>query len=74
VTASTDPFYFLFQYSEMPHKEESNITAVPLHDTFAAEVKGVDFSKELSDEDFGHIYDAISKVSSRHFGTNSMAS
>ena len=48
----------------MPHKEDSNIYAVPLHDTFAAEVRGVDFSKDLSQEDFDQIYAAISKVSS----------
>ncbi len=49
----------------MPHKEETNtvaITATPLHPTFAAEIKGVDFSKELSDDDFNEIYKAITKV------------
>jgi hypothetical protein len=47
----------------MPHKQdESRIVAVPLHDTFAAEVRGVDFSKELSDEDFNEVYKAITKV------------
>jgi alpha-ketoglutarate-dependent 2,4-dichlorophenoxyacetate dioxygenase len=46
----------------MPHKEEQDITAIPLHDTFAAEVRGVDFSQELSEEAFAKIYEAITKV------------
>jgi hypothetical protein len=49
-------------WPKMPHKEENQITAVPLHDSFAAEVRGVDFSKNLSEEDFAQIHAAITKV------------
>lgn len=48
----------------MPHKEESKVSVVELHPTFAAEVYGVDFSKgEVSPEDFDEVYKAITKVS-----------
>jgi alpha-ketoglutarate-dependent 2,4-dichlorophenoxyacetate dioxygenase len=52
----------------MPHKEDSKISIVELHPTFAAEVYGVDFSDDVrgvSQEDFAEIYKAITKVSSR---------
>lgn len=45
----------------MPHKEHLEI--VPLHPTFAAEVKGVDFSEPVSDDVFAEIKAAITKVS-----------
>lgn len=47
----------------MPHKEDSKISIVELHPTFAAEVYGVDFSGEVSKEDFDEVYKAITKVS-----------
>lgn len=47
----------------MPHKEQNHISVVELHPTFAAEVRGVDFSQELSIEVFDEIYHAITKVS-----------
>ena len=47
----------------MPHKEESKVSIVELHPTFAAEVHGVDFSQEVSPEDFDEVYKAITKVS-----------
>ena len=49
----------------MPHKEDSKISIVELHPTFAAEVYGADFSGDVSEEDFAEIYKAITKVSSR---------
>lgn len=47
----------------MPHKEDSKISINELHPTFAAEVSGVDFSGDVSKEDFDEIYKAITKVS-----------
>lgn len=41
----------------------SSISIVELHPTFAAEVRGVDFSKEIPAEDFEQIQKAIAKVS-----------
>lgn len=45
----------------MPHKE--NLEIIPLHPTFAAEVKGVDFSGPLPDHVFAEIEAAMAKVS-----------
>ena len=47
----------------MPHKEVNHISIVELHASFAAEVHGVDFSQEISDDVFAEIYEAITKVS-----------
>lgn len=49
----------------MPHKDEGHdqIEIIPLHPTFAAEVRGVDFSQDVSPEVFGQIKEAIAKVS-----------
>lgn len=47
----------------MPHKEESKIIVTELHPTFAAEVRGVDFSKEIADDVFQEVQEAITKVS-----------
>ena len=47
----------------MPHKEEGTVTVVPLHETFACEVYGVDFSQELSPDVFDEVYQAITRVS-----------
>ena len=47
----------------MPHKEDSKIRLVELHPTFAAEVYGVDFSQDVSPEEFNEVYEAITKVS-----------
>lgn len=47
----------------MPHKEEGKVYVKELHPTFAAEVHGVDFSQDVSPEDFEEIYKAITKVS-----------
>jgi hypothetical protein len=47
----------------MPHKEDSKVYTVELHPTFAAEVYGVDFSQDVSPEDFNEVYKAITKVS-----------
>ena len=49
---------------KMPHKENNNvISIVELHPTFAAELRGVDFSKPISPRFFAEIHDAITKVS-----------
>jgi hypothetical protein len=48
----------------MPALTQNKFEVVPLHPTFAAEVKGVNF-KNISDEDFAEIHDAISQVSDR---------
>ena len=47
----------------MPHKEDGLITIKELHPTFAAEVHGVDFSNDISSDDFDEVYRAITKVS-----------
>lgn len=47
----------------MPHKEETSISIKDLHPTFAAEVRGVDFSEEIPDDVFQDVQDAITKVS-----------
>lgn len=54
-----------FQPEKMPHKEDSNgsISITELHPTFAAEVRGVDFSQDISPEVFKEIHGAITKVS-----------
>lgn len=44
----------------MPHKQE--IQFIPLHPTFAAEVKGVDFSKPIPDDTFAQIKEGITKA------------
>lgn len=44
----------------MPHKQE--LEFIPLHPTFAAEVKGVDFSKPISDDVFAEIKAGIAKA------------
>lgn len=54
------PAYILF--ANMRHKEESNISVVELHPTFAAEVRGVDFSREMPADVFEEIKKAIAKV------------
>jgi len=48
----------------MPHRNDDvvAIEIVPLHSTFAAEVHGVDFSKDISPEVFEQIKQAITKV------------
>ena len=51
----------------MPHKEENQISIVELHPTFAAEVHGVDFSGDVSDEQFDEVYKAITKVSGQSY-------
>lgn len=49
----------------MPHKEAPTpIEIIPLHPTFAAEVHGVDFSKDIPPEVFAEIKEAITKVRS----------
>lgn len=45
----------------MPHKENLEITK--LHPTFAAEVKGVDFSQPLPDDVLAEIKAALAEVS-----------
>lgn len=47
----------------MPHKEDNHLSIAELHPTFAAEVRGVDFSHELSPDVFDEVYQAITKVS-----------
>ena len=47
----------------MPHKEDSRVVINELHPTFAAEVRGVDFTKDVSPDVFDQIYQAITKVS-----------
>lgn len=44
----------------MPHKQD--IEFIPLHPTFAAEVKGVDFSKPIPDDTFAQIKQGITKA------------
>lgn len=44
----------------MPHKQE--IEFIPLHPTFAAEVKGVDFSQPIPDDTFTQIQAGIAKA------------
>lgn len=46
----------------MPHKEESKISIKELHPTFAAEIRGIDFSKEIPEDVFAEVLEAISKV------------
>ena len=46
----------------MPHKEDSRLQVTELHPTFAAEVRGIDFSKEIPDDVFEELRDIISKV------------
>lgn len=46
----------------MPHEEESPISIVELHTTFAAEVRGVDFNN-LTPEILAEVQKAITKVS-----------
>lgn len=46
----------------MPHKEEPDISIVELHPTFAAEVRGVDFSQDIPADVFGEIKKAIARV------------
>jgi hypothetical protein len=51
----------------MPHAEEfKHIQVQELHPTFGAEIKGVDFSKPVSDEVFAEILAAITKVGHLH--------
>ncbi|CAK4031155.1 taurine catabolism dioxygenase [Lecanosticta acicola] len=45
----------------MPHKEESNISVVELHPTFAAEARGVNFTKDIAAVDFDQIKKMIAK-------------
>lgn len=52
--------YTLTVSAAMPHKEES-LTVTELHPTFAAEVRGVDFSKPIPPDVFDEIHQAISK-------------
>ena len=47
----------------MPHKEDSSVSIIELHPTFAAELHGVDVSQALSPALFVQIHDAITKVS-----------
>lgn len=50
----------------MPHREDRpGISIVELHPTFAAVVRGVDFSKEIPPEDLDQVRKAITKVSHR---------
>lgn len=46
----------------MPHKEESSFVINELHPTFAAEIRGIDFSKEITPDVFNQVYEAITKV------------
>jgi len=51
-------------HTTMPHKEDgSKLEIVQLHPTFAAEVRGVDFSQDISPDVFDEIHAAITKVS-----------
>ena len=52
-----------FSDPKMPHKEENSFQVVELHPTFAAEVHGIDFSQEISDELFAEIFKVVTKVS-----------
>lgn len=52
----------------MPHREESKLTIKQLHPTFAAEVRGVDFSTDIPQDVFNEIYQAITKVRSTNIG------
>ncbi|KAK4505562.1 hypothetical protein PRZ48_003525 [Zasmidium cellare] len=45
----------------MPHKEDTSIHIKELHPTFAAEVRGVDFSREIPDDVFQEVQAAITK-------------
>jgi hypothetical protein len=45
----------------------SHISVNPIHPTFGAEVREVDFSKPLTDEVFSEIYSAITKVGREKF-------
>jgi len=46
----------------MPHREDRpGISIVELHPTFAAVVRGVDFSKEIPPEDLDQVRKAITK-------------
>ncbi|KAK5129817.1 hypothetical protein LTR08_002794 [Meristemomyces frigidus] len=46
----------------MPHKkEDGGVSVTELHPTFAAELRGVDFSQDISPEVFRKIHDAITK-------------
>jgi len=49
----------------MPHKEDGDgrLVIEQLHPTFAAEVRGVDFSQDIPPELFDEIHEAITKVS-----------
>lgn len=44
----------------MPDRQE--LEFIPVHPTFAAEVKGVDFSKPISDDVFAKIQAGITKA------------
>ncbi|KAK5122161.1 hypothetical protein LTR85_004407 [Meristemomyces frigidus] len=59
----------------MPHKEDSttSISITQLHPTFAAEVRGVDFSQEIPPEVFQEIYEAITKYGVVKFPNTSLA-
>lgn len=45
----------------MPSSKDQ-IEVIPLHATFTAEVRGVDFSKPIPDHIFAQVKDAIEKV------------
>lgn len=46
----------------MPHREDTTIRITELHPTFAAEVRGVDFSKDIPHDVFQEVLEAITKV------------
>lgn len=49
-------------FAEMPHAQQSKLAITELHPLFAAEVRGVDFSKDIPDDTFAEILAAIAKV------------
>ncbi|KAF7186640.1 Alpha-ketoglutarate-dependent 2,4-dichlorophenoxyacetate dioxygenase [Pseudocercospora fuligena] len=45
----------------MPHAQQSKLAITELHPSFAAEVRGIDFSKDIPDDTFAEILAAIAK-------------
>lgn len=56
----------IHSHGTMPHQEHLEI--VGLHPNFAAEAKGIDFSRPISDEVFAEIKAAMTKVSILYLG------
>lgn len=47
----------------MPHREDRKFQINELHPTFAAEIRGIDFSEPIPPDVFEQVYEAITKVS-----------